>query len=98
MQICLDIDVKGHYDQSNELVLPSKKRKTKVKKENEKVTRILSKKQRKKYEKILEKKQKQEGVSMTTINIAMKCKFYLVMTIVKISEISFVQSIRRSKN
>ncbi|CAH0548891.1 unnamed protein product [Brassicogethes aeneus] len=59
--IDLDIAVKGSYDASNELVLPSKKRKTKIKKDNIKVTRILSKKQRKKYEKILEKKKKQEG-------------------------------------
>lgn len=52
------------YDQSNALVLPSKKRDTKIKKEEQKqVTRILSKKQRKNLEKIVEKKKKKEGVS-----------------------------------
>lgn len=52
------------YDQSNVLVLPSKKRDTKIKKpEQKQITRILSKKQRKNLEKIVEKKKKKEGVS-----------------------------------
>lgn len=52
------------YDQSNALVLPSKKRETKIKKPEQKhVTRILTKKQRKNLEKIVEKKKKKEGVS-----------------------------------
>ena len=51
------------YDQSNALVLPSKKRDTKIKQpEQKRVTRILSKKQRKNLEKIVEKKKKKEGV------------------------------------
>ena len=62
-QIQLDLPVEGHYDQSNELVLPSKKRKTKVKDEKNKVVKILSKKHRKKLEKIVEKKKKKENVS-----------------------------------
>lgn len=54
----------GGYDQSNTLVLPSKKRDTKIKKPEQKhVTRILSKKQRKNLEKIVDKKKKKEGVS-----------------------------------
>lgn len=56
-------DTEYGYDQSNALVLPSKKRDTKVKKpEQKQVTRILSKKQRKNLEKIVEKKKKKEGV------------------------------------
>ncbi|KAI4454432.1 atp-dependent rna helicase [Holotrichia oblita] len=57
-KIKLDLDSTGNYDQSNELVLPSKKRKTKIKNKAEKVTKILSNKQRKHLEKIVEKKQK----------------------------------------
>ncbi|XP_063930148.1 probable ATP-dependent RNA helicase kurz [Zophobas morio] len=60
-KIQLDLPVEGHYDQSNELVLPSKKRKTKVKDEKNKVVKILSKKHRKKLEKIVEKKKKKEN-------------------------------------
>ncbi|XP_008191976.1 probable ATP-dependent RNA helicase kurz [Tribolium castaneum] len=60
-KIQLDLQVEGHYDQSNELVLPSKKRKTKIKDEKQKITKILSKKHRKKLEKIVEKKKKKEN-------------------------------------
>ncbi|XP_044261323.1 probable ATP-dependent RNA helicase kurz [Tribolium madens] len=60
-KIQLDLQVEGHYDQSNELVLPSKKRKTKIKDAKQKVTKILSKKHRKKLEKIVEKKKKKEN-------------------------------------
>lgn len=68
LQIKLDIDGEqteyGGYDQSNALVLPSKKRDTKIQKTEQKhVTRILSKKQRKNLEKIVDKKKKKEGVS-----------------------------------
>lgn len=65
MQIKLDLGAdETEYDQSNALVLPSKKRDTKIKKPEEKhVTRILSKKQRKNLEKIVDKKKKKEGVS-----------------------------------
>lgn len=71
-QIKLDIgggdDEYGDNDQSNALVLPSKKRDTKIKKQEQKhVTRILSKKQRKNLEKIVEKKKKKEGVSMSIL-------------------------------
>jgi ATP-dependent RNA helicase DHX37/DHR1 len=62
-KIQLDLQVEGHYDRSNELVLPSKKRKTKIKEDKKTVTRILSKKQRKKLEKVVEKKKKKENVS-----------------------------------
>ncbi|KAK4878089.1 hypothetical protein RN001_010595 [Aquatica leii] len=60
-KIKLDFPVDGTYDQSNQLVLPSKKRKTKIKNDKTKVTRLLSKKQRKKLEKVVEKKRKKEG-------------------------------------
>ncbi|XP_068902133.1 probable ATP-dependent RNA helicase kurz isoform X2 [Tenebrio molitor] len=60
-KIQLDLQVEGHYDRSNELVLPSKKRKTKIKEDKKTVTRILSKKQRKKLEKVVEKKKKKEN-------------------------------------
>lgn len=57
-------DDEYNYDQSNAIVLPSKKRDTKIKKPEQKhITRILSKKQRKNLEKIVEKKKKKEGVS-----------------------------------
>ncbi|GJQ81320.1 putative ATP-dependent helicase [Trypoxylus dichotomus] len=59
-RIKLDLDASGSYDQSNELVLPAKKRKTKIKTKTTKVTKILSNKQRKRLEKIVEKKQKKE--------------------------------------
>lgn len=49
-------------DTANLLVLPSDKRKTKIKKTTT-VTRILSKKQRKHLEKIVDKKKKKEQVS-----------------------------------
>lgn len=54
----------GGYDQANALVLPSKKRTTKIKEKTQQVTRILSKKQRKRLEKIVDKKKKKEGVSI----------------------------------
>lgn len=60
-----DAEADYGYDQSNTLVLPSKKRDTKIKKPEQKhVTRILSKKQRKNLEKIVDKKKKKEGVSL----------------------------------
>lgn len=63
-------EVECSYDQSNALVLPSKKRDTKIKKpEQKQVTRILSKKQRKNLEKIVEKKKKKEGVSFDFLSI-----------------------------
>lgn len=56
-------DEYGGYDQANALVLPSKKRDTKLQKTEEKqITRILSKKQRKNLEKIVDKKKKKENV------------------------------------
>lgn len=67
LQIKLDFDATEEeygVDQSNALVLPSKKRDTKIKApEQKQITRILSKKQRKNLEKIVEKKKKKEGVS-----------------------------------
>lgn len=58
----------GGEDSANALVLPSKKRDSKVKKAPDatNVTRILSKKKRKQLEKIVDRKQKKEGVSSTT--------------------------------
>lgn len=60
-QIKHNLTVKGHYDQSNELVLPSTKRKTKTKDTKVTVTRILSKKHRKRLEKIVDRKKKQKN-------------------------------------
>lgn len=49
----------GGYDQANAVVLPSKKRETKINEQKAtNVTRILSKKKRKELEKIIEKKKK----------------------------------------
>lgn len=56
-------EVTGQYDASNALILPSKKRESKVKKDpnaTTNITRILSKKQRKNLEKIVDKKKKKE--------------------------------------
>jgi hypothetical protein len=52
----------------DELVLPSQKRPTRIKKEEGGVTRILSKKQRKRLEKIVEKKKKKENVRRSLYN------------------------------
>uniref|UniRef100_A0A182LRS3 RNA helicase n=1 Tax=Anopheles culicifacies TaxID=139723 RepID=A0A182LRS3_9DIPT len=54
-------DEYGVQDDSNALVLPSKKRATKIKKDRTVVTKILSKKQRKKLEKIVDQKKKKEN-------------------------------------
>ncbi|KAL0267171.1 UNVERIFIED_CONTAM: hypothetical protein PYX00_009519 [Menopon gallinae] len=50
-------DIRGKYDECNQLVLPSEKRPTKKQKEQG-TTKILSKKQRKRLEKVIEKKKK----------------------------------------
>lgn len=67
IQIKLDLAIdevsSGQYDASNALILPSKKRDSKVRKDpnaTTNVTRILSKKQRKNLEKIVDKKKKKE--------------------------------------
>nr|CAI5835938.1 unnamed protein product [Callosobruchus analis] len=60
-KIAVYLKIDGSYDESNELVLPSKKRKTKIKAEKVGTTRILSKKQRKRLEKVVEKKKKKEN-------------------------------------
>lgn len=60
-KIQVDLEREWNYDISNELVLPSKKRKTKIINETKPVTRILSKKQRKHLEKIVAKKKKKEN-------------------------------------
>lgn len=61
-QIKVDLQNVGNYDESNPLVLPSQKRKTKIKKDKTQVTRLLSKKKRKLLEKVVEKKKKKEQV------------------------------------
>lgn len=60
----------GGYDESNLLVLPSKKRESKVKKKEGNITRILSKKQRKNLEKIVDKKKKKENRSTLLESLA----------------------------
>ncbi|KAM7350528.1 putative ATP-dependent RNA helicase kurz [Cochliomyia hominivorax] len=49
------------YDESNALVLPSKKRATKIKVEHRQNVKILTKKQRKHLQAIVDKKKKKEG-------------------------------------
>ncbi|XP_058129557.1 probable ATP-dependent RNA helicase kurz [Anopheles ziemanni] len=53
----------GVEDNANVLVLPSKKRATKIKSDKAVVTKILSKKQRKRLEKIVDQKKKKENRS-----------------------------------
>lgn len=53
----------GRTDDANLLVLPSKKRPTKIKRDSAVVTKILSKKQRKRLEKIVDQKKKKENRS-----------------------------------
>ncbi|XP_044763597.1 probable ATP-dependent RNA helicase kurz [Coccinella septempunctata] len=59
----LKVEIEGseHYDDANQLVLPSKKRNTKTKRQKIETVRILSKKQRKLLEKIVDKKTKKEN-------------------------------------
>ncbi|XP_059612342.1 probable ATP-dependent RNA helicase kurz [Phlebotomus argentipes] len=57
------------YDESNALVIPSRKRHTKALVKEKKVTRILSKKQRKNLEKIVDKKLKKENRSTLLDNL-----------------------------
>lgn len=52
----------GSSGASNPLVLPSKKRNTKIVPEKKEKTRFLSKQQRKRLEKIVDKKKKKENV------------------------------------
>ncbi|KAK2708285.1 probable ATP-dependent RNA helicase DHX37 [Artemia franciscana] len=51
----------GHYDDANLLVLPSTKRKTKIKEQQKGVGKILSKKKRKALQKVIETKKKKEN-------------------------------------
>lgn len=74
MQVKLDLlleegtgGIIAGYDEANPLVLPSKKRATKVKTEHKQNVKILTKKQRKQLQSIVNKKKKKEGVS-TYIN------------------------------
>lgn len=83
LQIKLDIaeqesELNG-YDAANALILPSKKRDSKFKKNPDatNVTRILSKKQRKNLEKIVDKKKKREQVMPRTTDIK---AMYLLLT------------------
>lgn len=59
----------GSSGASNLLVLPSKKRITKIVSEKKEKTRFLSKQQRKRLEKIVDKKKKKENV-ITSILIS----------------------------
>ncbi|XP_053680486.1 probable ATP-dependent RNA helicase kurz [Anopheles nili] len=65
-KIKLDLAPSGEYgapDDANALVLPSKKRATRIKRDHTVVTKILSKKQRKRLEKIVDQKKKKENRS-----------------------------------
>ncbi|KAL4718943.1 hypothetical protein ACJJTC_009295 [Scirpophaga incertulas] len=65
----------GSSDVSNLLVLPSKKRQTKVIADKKEKTRFLSKAQRKKLEKVVEKKKKKENVSILTLCVVIKLSY-----------------------
>ncbi|GAB0095658.1 Probable ATP-dependent RNA helicase kurz [Sergentomyia squamirostris] len=65
-----DASSKGTYDESNALVIPSKKRLTKAEFKEKRVTRILSKKQRKNLEKIVDKKIKKQNRSTLLENLS----------------------------
>lgn len=65
LQIKLDLGNKtddGYEEDTNQLVLPSKKRKTVVKEDAKSKKRLLNKKQRKRLEKIVEQKEKKQKV------------------------------------
>ncbi|KAK6640675.1 hypothetical protein RUM44_012372 [Polyplax serrata] len=63
-KIKIDLDLKGEkYDECNQLILPSKKRPTKTRKDEIKPRKILSKAQKKKLEKIVDKKKKKANRS-----------------------------------
>jgi ATP-dependent RNA helicase DHX37/DHR1 len=72
-QIQVEIELNGSeaskYDECNALVLPSKKRTTKVVKEKKSNQRILSKTQRKKLEKIVDVKKKKANVIGAILNL-----------------------------
>lgn len=68
----------GKYDSSNALVLPSKKRKTKIKESKKQDTKILSRKHRKLLEKVVEKKQKKEKVDFITSSILFVIQKFLL--------------------
>lgn len=75
----LNLPQREKFDASNPLLLPSQKRKTRLKKDAGTVTKILSKKQRKKLEKIVEKKKKKENVSTQVT----ECKIFCINSIVQ---------------
>ncbi|XP_014283123.1 probable ATP-dependent RNA helicase kurz [Halyomorpha halys] len=60
-KIEVDIPSVGRYDEANPLVIPSKKRQTKLEIPKTQVKRLLSKKKRKELEKIVERKKKKEN-------------------------------------
>ena len=72
-KIQVEIELNGSeaskYDECNALVLPSKKRTTKVVKEKKSNQRILSKTQRKKLEKIVDVKKKKANVIGAILNL-----------------------------
>ena len=63
IEIDLDSNFKGKYDESNALVLPAKKRLTKKLRDKNAPAKLLSKRQRKHLEKVVDKKRKKSLVS-----------------------------------
>ena len=64
----MDVEISGihvdqGYDDSNALVLPSGKRKTKIKEEKISKVKKLTKKERKKLEQVVKQKEKKSNVS-----------------------------------
>ncbi|XP_055640635.1 probable ATP-dependent RNA helicase kurz [Toxorhynchites rutilus septentrionalis] len=92
-QIKLDFTTEDGYggtDDANLLVLPSKKRPTKIKQNKITVTRILSKKQRKRLEKVVDQKRKKENRSTLITALA---KFQAPLTELKhYTKISSIQT------
>lgn len=78
IQVDLDLDTSKGYDESNVLALPSKKRDTKQKHEQQKKVRRLTKKERKKLERVVEQKDKKAKVMVNIIIIFQSlCLFFL---------------------
>ena len=74
MYLQVNVEISGiyvdqGYDDSNALVLPAGKRKTKIKEENVSKVKKLSKKERKKLEQVVRQKEKKSNVSTLRFQI-----------------------------
>ena len=71
----IDKDALDAPDESNAIVLPSTKRKTKVTVAHEGKVKKLTKKERKRLEKVVERRTKKAKVTIRTIKVVMSCMF-----------------------